>query len=302
MKDFASAAMMRLIGLGLARQGLGAKDLDPPSEAHVPLAHKRVLADALLKAHGPVALLRIGEAIDEAPEEPLMTALSLARNPADLISRWRRLERFTHSRHRTEILGEGEGKLVLRHMAVAPHPPPHPAEDLLVFGLLAALFRYCGVEGLRARPCGSRIWRLKQDVWSDGSYPADVSTWELSWDGVKTDKARPRMSGENGDWTEAARKAFAADPGRSWTITVLAGELGASPRSLQRRLREASHTYSKLLTIARLNEASNMLGTAGISLAEIGYACGFSDQAHFTREFKKHIGTTPSNFRAQFAV
>jgi AraC family transcriptional regulator len=34
-----------------------------------------------------------------------------------------------------------------------------------------------------------------------------------------------------------------------------------------------------------------------ISLTEIAYACGFSDQSHFIRLFKKNIGATPLAFR-----
>jgi AraC family transcriptional regulator len=33
-----------------------------------------------------------------------------------------------------------------------------------------------------------------------------------------------------------------------------------------------------------------------LSLTKIAYSCGFSDQSHFTRLFRKHIGITPSAF------
>lgn len=32
-------------------------------------------------------------------------------------------------------------------------------------------------------------------------------------------------------------------------------------------------------------------------LTDVAVETGFSDQAHFTRVFRKHIGTTPANWR-----
>ena len=54
MRDFAAAAMMRLIQLGLKRQGLTPPAADTPSAAHVALREKRTLARTLLETHGPV--------------------------------------------------------------------------------------------------------------------------------------------------------------------------------------------------------------------------------------------------------
>jgi len=101
MNDFAAAAMLRLIGLGLKRQGIAWPAPAPAAArgAHVPLGDKRRLLDALLQQHGAEALLRIGEGVRDASDEPALVALTLARDPADLVARWQRLERFIHSRH-----------------------------------------------------------------------------------------------------------------------------------------------------------------------------------------------------------
>jgi AraC-like DNA-binding protein len=37
------------------------------------------------------------------------------------------------------------------------------------------------------------------------------------------------------------------------------------------------------------------------AVSEIGFLCGYSDQAHFTREFKRATGITPSKYRESFA-
>lgn len=302
MKDFAAAAMMRLIQLGLKRQGLTPPATDAPSAAHVALREKRTLARTLLETHGPAVLLRIGEAVRDAPEEPAMVALGLARDPADLISRWQRLERFVHSRHRTQVLEQDATRLVLRHVALKPHPPPQPAEDLLVFGLLIALIDYVGADDVRARLAGDTAWRLRQGSWTDVAFPNDVSCWELAWTPARQPAATPASPAAGADWATAARERIAADPGRGWALGDLADSFGVSARSLQRRLGEERTSFSRLLSEARLAAASTLLGTSDRSAAEIGYACGFSDQAHFTRAFKRHTALTPSTFRAQFAL
>lgn len=47
----------------------------------------------------------------------------------------------------------------------------------------------------------------------------------------------------------------------------------------------------------RVRRASEMLGDPDLSLVEIACECGFSDQSHFTRVFKKRVGVTPGAFR-----
>ncbi len=301
MNDFAAAAMMRLIRLGLARQGLASAGVDAPAVAHVPLKDKRGLAETLLQTHGAAALLRIGEAIRDAPNEPTLVALALARDPADLIARWQRLERFIHSRHRTRILAQDESRLVLQHVALAPHPPPRPAEDLLIFGLLAALIEYVGAQDVRARIDGEVAWRRSHGAWTGGVYPDDVSRWEFTWTSVRRNAPVSEASNIRCDWATAARAALAADPGRGWTLRHLADALRVSSRSLQRRLQAEQTSFSRLLAEARLAAAAMLLGKSDRTAAEIGYACGFADQAHFTRDFKRHTALTPTAFRAQFA-
>jgi len=301
MEDFASAAMMRLIDIGLRRQGL-AGPARTPAAALVPLADKRGQAEALLDRHGPLPLLRIGEAIDDAPDEATLVALILARSPADLIGRWQRLERFVHSRHRTRIVAQAETRLLLQHVALAPHPRPRRSEDLLVMGLLTALLRRIGTVDLKARPDGATAWGFAGGGWHDIDYPRDVSTWEFVWSAVRTGPHDAVTARPADDWTAAARGKLADDPGRSWTVALLARELNTSTRSLQRRLTQDGTKFSQLLAETRLAAASRLLGTATASVAEIGYACGFADQAHFTRAFKRHTGITPSRYKAQFAL
>ena len=47
----------------------------------------------------------------------------------------------------------------------------------------------------------------------------------------------------------------------------------------------------------RVSHAAKLLMDPTNQLAEIAYSCGFADQSHFTRVFKRRVGLTPGAFR-----
>jgi AraC-like DNA-binding protein len=47
----------------------------------------------------------------------------------------------------------------------------------------------------------------------------------------------------------------------------------------------------------RVQRAELMMATSGESLARIAFACGLSDQAHFSRIFRSIVGVSPSDWR-----
>jgi AraC family transcriptional regulator len=49
----------------------------------------------------------------------------------------------------------------------------------------------------------------------------------------------------------------------------------------------------------RLAWAAAELARGGKPLAEIAAGAGFADQSHFTRIFRRHVGTTPARYREQ---
>ena len=100
-QDFASAAMMRLVATGLARQGISIPVPTSPN-AHVSLGDKRAVLGVVLARHGPLAILSIADAACAMAPEPVVQALTKARDIPDLMDRWHRLERFSHGRHRVE--------------------------------------------------------------------------------------------------------------------------------------------------------------------------------------------------------
>lgn len=54
------------------------------------------------------------------------------------------------------------------------------------------------------------------------------------------------------------------------------------------------------LMAARLQRAKTLVEISDWTICEISGACGFSDQSHLTRHFRKTVGATPVQWRQQF--
>lgn len=72
---------------------------------------------------------------------------------------------------------------------------------------------------------------------------------------------------------------------------------GVSSSTLKRRLNEESHTYSELLDTLIIALAKQHLQKTHHSITEIALAVGYPYPNHFTRFFKKLVGSTPKQYR-----
>jgi AraC-like DNA-binding protein len=304
MSDFAATAMIRLIAAGLKRQGLAFHSSLPTSsrDAVMPLQDKRMALTHLWQTYGGAAIVRIGEAVLELPEEPALIALRLARDPEDLLQRWQKLEQFVHSRHRIRIQPVGACAVRVRHISLKVDQPPTAAEDLLIFGVLAVLIELTGARDVNARLAGDKGLSRQAARWNIvADAPVNTADWQFDWqsDAVQTHGFLPFHS--DAQVIAAVRARVLADPGRAWSVQMLMDELKMPRRSLQRHLAAGGASFRELVAQARVAHGARLLGTSRMSAAEIGYSCGFSDQAHFTREFKRSTALTPALYRQKFA-
>jgi len=84
----------------------------------------------------------------------------------------------------------------------------------------------------------------------------------------------------------------------SLRMPALAEQLGISPRSLNRRFKEATGmSPSEYLQQQRLNSARDLLRTSNLSIAEVAAACGYGDADYFCRLFTATMNQTPRTYR-----
>lgn len=82
-------------------------------------------------------------------------------------------------------------------------------------------------------------------------------------------------------------------------VDDLARLASLSPDHFSRLFREAvGETPHQFVLSYRVERAKEFLRDPDRTLAQVAVLCGFSDQSHLTRVFKKKTGTTPSAFRA----
>jgi len=73
--------------------------------------------------------------------------------------------------------------------------------------------------------------------------------------------------------------------------------LGMSRTQLFRKIKALTNqTVSQFIQSIRLQRAAELLQKGTTTIAEIAFQVGFEDPSFFTRAFKKHFGSTPSEF------
>jgi transcriptional regulator GlxA family with amidase domain len=103
--------------------------------------------------------------------------------------------------------------------------------------------------------------------------------------------------------TALARIATAAMERAAGEMTVrsLSLAMGVTERTLQRVFERAVGTGPKQVQRVRRFRAAAAMLSAGqpMPLSRMAYTCGYSDQAHLTRDFVELAGVTPTVFRSE---
>lgn len=215
----------------------------------------------------------------QSPPEPCgVVADALVRVPVpDVIAeKFSRLERFCADTGRTSF-ATVEDPLVLKGTTTAT---PAIATRFKLEALCTLL-----------QQAGCRAPNLTQsDVEHTGEQPFEIAMADAPKEPELDTSSSPRIA-------DHLAALIIADPSRAWRIDDAATHLGLTGRSLQRYLLAEQSTFSKVLRNARTNVARRLLEGKSHSLAEIGFCCGYADQAHFQREFRKVVQVTPRKYR-----
>lgn len=80
-------------------------------------------------------------------------------------------------------------------------------------------------------------------------------------------------------------------------LRLIAARLALSPRTLQRRLREAGLSFNQLLDETRQQLVLHYLRDPALDLAEIAFLVGFSEPGSLARAFRRWTGESPGEYR-----
>lgn len=84
-------------------------------------------------------------------------------------------------------------------------------------------------------------------------------------------------------------------------LAEVARRLGASERTLHRRLEDEATRFATLLDDARRDRALLLVEDRALSVGELAFLVGYSEPAAFIRAFKRWTGETPTGYRARAA-
>lgn len=188
---------------------------------------------------------------------------------------------FLHTRETTGVPFE------LRRLQFTHPRPPDVMEHERIFG--------CPVEFDAARTC----MQLDRHTWETRTRHANVGMLEVL--AQHADLLIERLP-RGPDLVERTRTALSRQlRGGSPTLQAVAAQMGASPRTLQRHLRELGYSFNALTDEVRRGTAALYLRQPDIAIAEVAYLLGFADQSTFNRAFKRWYGVTPKRYRVHGA-
>ena len=85
-------------------------------------------------------------------------------------------------------------------------------------------------------------------------------------------------------------------------VEKLASRAFLSTRQFERRFRSLFQmSPSDFILKVRIDAARRLLVVSDLSITQIALQCGFFDNSHFTRQFKKKMGVSPLQFRKKFS-
>ena len=137
-----------------------------------------------------------------------------------------------------------------------------------------------------------------------GELASDDPAAELVREGIACELVGALSRCGRGDaaplWLERADEAMRAGLDHRWSLDELAAAAGVHPARLARGFRRIyGESVGERLRRLRLEAARAALVRPGSDLAEVAHACGFADQSHMTRAFRRAFGVTPGVLRSR---
>ncbi|MCZ8523946.1 MULTISPECIES: helix-turn-helix domain-containing protein [Paenibacillus] len=184
------------------------------------------------------------------------------------------------------MLGRLQQTLFLRDSALTRQVEPMLAR-------LIAITRLAGTATMAQRMrLHSAIFDLFGALWEAVSQEADT----LSGSYVKVELAHQIRSRLQGLASQHFKQGIPLE--RHYGIDDIAAELGISTSHCSRVFRQVYGTAPRMyLSELVLQEAKMLLSNSLLSIEQISSVLGYKDIAHFSRQFKRWTGSSPSEYR-----
>jgi AraC family transcriptional regulator len=139
-----------------------------------------------------------------------------------------------------------------------------------------------------------KLYHELNDVGSHAAASAHLMLYELFHPAENEKKA----SGQIPLWVCILKDILHDEWDKTFDLHDLSSRLGVHPVTISRYFPlYFSSTLGNYLWFLKIEKALSLIKGTDRSLTDIAYICGFADQAHFTRTFKKITGFSPKEFR-----
>lgn len=99
-------------------------------------------------------------------------------------------------------------------------------------------------------------------------------------------------------FSERLRRVFEQHLGENLSAVAIAGKLGVSVRTLTKRCREiVGRPPARAFMHHKMEYAAYALRQSDVAIKELSHRLGFQNQYHFSRVFRRYLGTAPSRYR-----
>jgi AraC-like DNA-binding protein len=139
---------------------------------------------------------------------------------------------------------------------------------------------------------------LRADAWDFFKEPVDMADIVDSVRQALHFKYDGTWAGENENPIWRALKYVNEHLTGQLSLEETAWKCGMSVSCFQRAFkREVGMTFNKYVNSLRISKARQLLHENNKSMSEIAFACGYTNQYHFTRTFKRLMKMPPKSFR-----
>ena len=157
------------------------------------------------------------------------------------------------------------------------------------------------VRGGVSSALGTRIY--KEFRMMDSASPLAIEGLVLELVADLSRRSNLRSVRKPARWLRRAREILHAHSSETIRLNDVARAVDIHPVHLAREFRKAyGCTLGEYLRALRIEVCCARLASSDDSLVEIALAAGFSSQSHFSRVFKRHTGTTPTEYRSSYRI